>query len=768
MGGASWIIGELTWHTPNFGWVQSLALAAGVVAVVFAYSAGLHRQQHGPPVRFGLLGLRLTAIICVFLALWHPSCVREESLQICPTLAIILDDSASMAEPLVDANGSDAEPQTRFSRAAGVLRNDLEPALHERHRLRLFDAEARDCDFDTLPSDADGPRSALTDTLLRVQRDLSDEPLAGIVLLSDGREVSDRPTAGGLEQLRTPIYAVQITSEADEGGVPDLAIQAVSANRRALVGNTVRVAVDCAVTGARGEVRTAVAIRDSEEVVARRVVQCEAGQDALRVQLEFIPQRPGEFTYTVDVDALPDERKLDDNRSTFPLTVRAKPLTVLYVDGVLRWEGKFLREALAEDPDITFVSTVRTARPGMDRGSQGLLLAEQLANVDVVVLGDVEAGFFSSSELSALRSWVLEGGGAVALTGGYHSFGPDGLGRTVLRDVLPIEFSADLNPQADRPFNLKLTEAGRQHPIFHLSGDPVRDAAFFHRLPALAGCSRVAGVKPGAEVLAVNPQAGVSGGGRELPVLVVQEVGAGRSMVFAVDTTWRWRMVVGGFTGDASFYPQFWGQLVRWIATGGDETTPRLLVTTDRHRYRVGQTIKVDIELLPLATSNDELTTTVAEGLPRYQVTAGVLGEEGHRVTVPLAELGGGRFRGALAARSHGRLDVQVRAVPMESSPSGDAGEELSAVATVNVDRPDLEALDTRPDPQWLAQTAQLSGGRCVSPEQIRAWADDLPAAPVQRTRLKASGAAGDRVLALLFLTLVCVEWILRRRSRLA
>lgn len=781
------ILGTITVQSPGFGWLESLALAAGIVAVVFAYTAGLRYRQHAPPARFGLLTLRLGAIVCAFMALWHPACQREETFALRPTLAIVLDDSSSMSQPAEGASQADREPVSRFDRAVAVLDARLRPVLNESHELRLFDAEARALDFDRLPATSEGPRSPLTDTLVRVQQDLRDRPLAGIVLLSDGRDVSDRPPTGTLEQLRVPVHAVEIAGDLAASGPPNLILQGVSTNRRALVGNTVRVGVDITAVGAaevpasgRGHT-VPVAILDGGETVARATIKWPADRTAVRVELDFTPRRAGEFTYAVQVGALPGETDLADNRQTFPLTVRAKPLTVVYVDGVLRWEGKFLREALATDPDINTVSTVRTAPPGADRGSQGLLLAEQLANVDVVMLGDVEAAFFSTSEISALRSWVTDSGGALVLTGGYRSFGSEGFGATVLRDILPIEFSADPNPQSEQPFGLKLTAAGREHPIFNLTGDGVRDAAFFHALPPLAGCSRIAGVKASAQVLAVNPQITAPDGSRGLPVLVTQEVGAGRTMVFAVDTTWRWRMVVGGFTGDSSFYPQFWGQLVRWMATDEEETPPRLIVSTDRYRYKVGQTIEVNIELASGAA--DASDASVAAGtepgrhIPhggRYRVTAAALTESGDRASIPLAELDAASFRGTLAARSPGRLDLLVRAESLDRPEAGvttfgeDEVQELSAVATVQVERPDLEALDPRPDPQWLAQVAQLSGGRCVRLDQIETWAAGLPADPVPATRLRTSGAAGDRILAAVFLALLCAEWILRRRSRLA
>ena len=189
------------------------------------------------------------------------------------------------------------------------------------------------------------------------------------------------------------------------------------------------------------------------------------------------------------------------------------------------------------------------------------MLPEALAKLDMVILGNVEATYFSAQEMDALRTWVTEKGVALLLTGGYNSFGPKGFGGSRLREILPVRFSAAANPQVDQPFPLSLTALGEESPIFDLTGNRLHDTAFYHKLPQLGGCSLIAGVKPGGQVLAVNEQLRDPASGGPLPVMVLQQVGLGRTMVFAVDTTWRWRTVVGGYTGDASFYQRFWGQI---------------------------------------------------------------------------------------------------------------------------------------------------------------------------------------------------------------
>jgi uncharacterized membrane protein len=747
------LLAALVFRPTEFGWLGSVALAVGVTGVIFAYTAGLRAQAHSPPARFGLLSLRLTGIVLLLATLLHPACIREQPQPERRVVAVVLDDSVSMAQP---AQAGDVQTPSRYAAARAVLEKQLAPALARNHRVELFDVEARALKPDALSSTPTTPESPLTDTLLRVQRQLHTAPLEAVVLLSDGAELTDTPPSGPLTELRVPVFPVEVCdAAAQRAGPPNLAIEAVSANQRVIVGNTARVTVDLAASGDVGRAPVTLSVLSGAQPVASTTLTWRPGDTRARAQLEFTPRRPGEFTYAVQVQPLSGETELSDNRATFPLAVRAKALTVLYLDGVLRWEGKYVREALSADADLNLVTLVRTVPAGTDRGSQGVLSAEQLARADVVILGDLEATFFSASEIEALRTWVLDRGGALVLTGGYHSFGAEGFGRTPLRDVLPVEFSSDPNPQIEQAFSFKLTQAGQQHPIFSLTGDPVRDAAFYNALPPLDGCTRIAAVKPGALVLAVDP--GVAGpqGTGGMPVMTLQRVGSGRTLVLSVDTTWRWRTVVGGFTGDSTFYQRFWSQLVRALVGYDDKLLRPLRVTTGATRVGLGDTLTVDVDL--------QLPTTTSQPAAPYRVSALALDEQGQQVHVPLTELGAGRYRGTLAARQAGRLDVQALAEPAD----GAGGASYSDATSVTVERPDREARDPRANPQWLGQVAQITGGRVLRPEDIAAWAQTLPADPLVTARAVDAGWRLDYWAGGLCLVALCAEWILRRLARL-
>src|SRR4029450_2299740 len=81
--------------------------------------------------------------------------------------------------------------------------------------------------------------------------------------------------------------------------------------------------------------------------------------------------------------------------------------------------------------------------------------------------------------------------------------------------------------------------------------------------PALAGAAALGAPRPGAQVLAVVQ---TPDGAR--PLVAVQRVGQGRSMLFTGEASWRWRMMLP--VADQS-YERFWRQAVRWLAQNAPE-----------------------------------------------------------------------------------------------------------------------------------------------------------------------------------------------------
>jgi uncharacterized membrane protein len=184
-----------------------------------------------------------------------------------------------------------------------------------------------------------------------------------------------------------------------------------------------------------------------------------------------------------------------------------------------------------------------------------------LSDYDVVILSDVGSntlllhpdtwllGRARPNRLATLRAWV-EGGGGLAMAGGYLSFqGLDGRARfrgTDVEAVLPCE----LDPWDDRvekPEGFVVSLVAPEHPIL---------AGLGGEWPLLLGYNRFR-LKTDATLLAAYG---------DDPILAVREAGAGRTLAWASDVGPHWCPEAFA-TWDG--YRLLWTQAIAWLAGAG-------------------------------------------------------------------------------------------------------------------------------------------------------------------------------------------------------
>ena len=252
-------------------------------------------------------------------------------------------------------------------------------------------------------------------------------------------------------------------------------------------------------------------------------------------------------------------------------------IRVLYIEGAIRPEYKFLRRALSIDPNVQLISLVRVQKdrffshgaidgkklPGLPRSD------EDFRMFDVIILGDLDSTYLTRDQMGKLRKFVKDGGGLLMI-GGRNSFGPGGYAGTDLEAALPVVVGKRSQPRDKAAFLPMLTASGRKRPILkglskYFPGPAsTRPAAKDVQLPDLRGCTTVVRAKPGAAVLAVHPTRRNKHG--RLVVLAVRDFGAGRSAAFTADSTWQWYLRLRGLRAKAP-YRLFWGQMIRWLAS---------------------------------------------------------------------------------------------------------------------------------------------------------------------------------------------------------
>ena len=632
----------------------------------------------------------------------------------------------------------------------------------------MFDITGRELDAGELPDEANAERTDIVRAMRSVAHRLRGRHAAGVLLISDGHDTTGRGDYLAVQQYPLPAYTLGFQWQPGVGSAPwDLVVASVDAPRRTLVHNSVPVKVLLRKEGGTALDFPVHIERAGTTLVAERV-QFDAEATEKLVNLSFTPAAPGDFVLTARVPALPNERSRTNNIAMFKLRVDVEPIRVLYVEGVLRAECKYLRERLSEDPDVDLVSFVRAANPdqalvtGVLAGSE-LINPQRLEKIDVVLLGDFEARMVDDQAYEALRAWVEAGGGLMVL-GGYYNLSERGLSRTALAEVLPVEPDTGGIEQIEAPFRFSLTAEGRRHPALTVTGDLARDARLWESLPELKGVVAVRRAKPGATVLARHPQANRHSAPEEgYVVLATQSFGKGTVAVLTADTTWRWSRLPRLMGRPDTLYVRFWSQMVRWLAhrdVASERTA--LTVSTDAPSYQRGQRVSVTVRRNPavMIPGEDAAQTSLA-------LTVDNPDGRSTRLT-PVSDVTdpnlwtasyfpdrGGRFR-VLAALTRAGTEDKTDLANQET-------EFIVAGSRIELEEPS-------PNTAVMQEIARLTGGvyaELNDEQATEALVNGLPTAGRITAKVRTSQVWNSPALFLVFLVLVSTEWTLRRRNQL-
>ena len=723
-----------------------LLIAAGAAFLVWTYHGIFQRSQRR--LTWWLLGLRSFGLLVLVLILARPTWTRETDMVDPPGhIAIILDNSRSMS---LAADSS----TTRYARARAAAAQ-LTDALQRGRKapadfIELFDISGTPLP-NGLPEQPQVERTDLGEALRRTTLHPRSRPLAGLVLISDGMDTTGRTNFQDWENTSVPIHGLGFP--AGEMSDLDLAVGKVQAPGRILVHNELRVEVPVIKTGKLGGAATVV-IKRGREMLASQKITLGEGETEQLVPLTFTPQQPGHFVLTAVVESAAGERFLGNNAVHFPVQVDKEPIRVLYLEGFLRWEYKYLKARLEDDPDIALVSVVRRISPELPegRGGKDRLTADRLKNIDVMILGDMEASFLSRPEYDAIVRWLDDKNHSLLVLGGYRSFGPEGLRTTPLADVLPVVFATKPPLEDEQAFQMQLTDKGQGHPIFMLARDRIKNGELWKEAPPLQGLHVLQGVKPAAEELAVHPRLQVDG--KPAVVLAVQRAGGGgQVMVLAADTTWHWARFARLLGQNDMLYARFWSQTLRFLAGRSlEDDRPLLSVSTDKASYEVGKRVNVTVVRRPRPDLN----------LAHARMNVEIVSPSGQPIALDLKADPGDPdvATGSYSPAVGGRFEITASLHAADKPLANQTAEFL-------VQGSDLEMSNAGTNPANLRALAQATGGVYLDIDHAQELADRIAPRERRTTRLLSTEYWNNPVLFGAFLLALTGEWFLRRRNHL-
>jgi uncharacterized membrane protein len=738
-----------------------VAAAAGLAGLIHS------RLQRAAPVMrswraWVIWGLQTLLAALLLVLLWQPAITVAELKPQQNIIAVLVDDSRSMA---ISEDGS-----TRQAQAVKALQNGVLASLSRSFQTRLYRVDDVPARIDSLKDlQPNAPSTRIGESLKQLTEETSDLPIGAIVLLSDGGDNTGGISADAISALRARHIPVHTVGFGRERAQHDVELDDAVVAPRALAESRLAARITFHQRGYAGAkvnltVRGTVG-NDSAgqgKLLASRTVTLGPDGNLQTETLMFDSGGAGARTLEIAAAPLAGEENIANNTLTRVVNVGSEPRRILYVEGEPRWEYKFIRQAEEDDRMVQIASIDRTSENKFYR--QGISDPKELADgfptrpedlfvYQGLIVGSVEAGYFTPGQQELIHQFVDRRGGGLLLLGGQFALADGGWNASNLVDLLPTAlptqpgtFHREGDPKSGTTHTTaELAPAGVDSIITRLVDDPAANSAKWKKLPYLMDYEDAGTPKPGAVVLAnmITPE------GRKLPLLTTENFGRGRTAIMATGGSWRWQM--SSPLGDTA-HDLFWQQLLRWLVSD----TPGHVAAS------------VPAQMLldnGAVTFTAEVRDQNYNPAPDARVEAHILGPSGVSALVEMTGVpdSPGQFQAAWSAPKSGAYLTEVTAQRADAK-TGTVKELGRDVLTFQRMDGVAENFHTEQNRDLLERLAAQTGGQYWKPADLGKLAADIPFSEAGVTMRETRDLWNLPLVFLVLLLLRFSEWWLRRK----
>ena len=764
-----------------------------VAAITFAVFLYRREQLVTPKRRITMIVLQTAVLLLLILVLMQPYAKIRTSKESKRSMIVMLDTSRSMAieDPRTAATDVEEAAKTlgkmklnapalgsddargmkeqlgstrRIDLARAALANEdmnLLDQLEESYDLRFFtfDSQLRSEDpratvippaeDDSQPAAlpvAEGISSQIGNAIEDAVDRFSGQPLAGAMVISDFAWVEGKDpvnVARRLKERRVPLYTVPVGLPAP----PDINVRGVIAPEVVFKGDRVPLRVKIESRGFAGKAvqlsfRVNEDEKESKQVTLKNGVQFE--------EFMFIPEaESGTLELSFEIKLQEGEITEVNNATSHRVRILDEKIKVLYVEGMPRWEFRYLRWVLLRDPRLQVQFLMTQGDPALAASSPlhiGRFPEDPKVALkyDLIILGDVSSSYFNTAQTQLIEKLVRERGGSLLMLAGSQG-APSTYRDTPIGDLLPINIGTGGTFYPGNNVSPEVTADGQKSLATSLSLSPDVSARIWRSVNYME-LPNLAGAKSGATVLLRLPKA--NDAEADYPLVAWHRYGTGKSLFVATEDLWRMRLEVGD-----RFHARFWGQTIQFL------TLSRLLgankqisIETDSNSYSSGDQIRI------FANRLTESFEPVDE--ESYEV---VLEEKDNPDSSTIIEMTAvedtpGLYAGSYLASKDGNYEIKAQLQDADKSNTAEF-----SVRTV-----DLEDQETAMQPEVARQAAEISGGRQLSLAGLGDFPGTLPEETLIANTVKIERELWDTPLwFILIAVLAGAEWFLRRKDNL-
>lgn len=721
------------------------------------------------------------------------------------------------------ANSGTEEVDAAIERLETMRRSDLAQVMLRDKPLKLIDTldDKGDVSLFSFAEDAEAvglaaatnfvaetlPVTRIASIAARTLNRFEKMPIGGVVVVTDGNNNAGKPLLELRESLKErdiPLFALGVGAEQPP---PDVSVARVSAPRTSFLDDTLNVSV---ALHRHGHIDTPVKVKivAGEDVLAEETV-APGGEAETVVDLSFLEEEAGERVYQVIAER--EDRKADElykkkieqgehagppieafddnNEKTLQVTILEDRIKTLCLDEFPRWESRYANMMLKRDKrvdlDTIFVASTKDGKLPVAEASEEQQKDKYPASRDglfayhIVILGDVDPEHFTTEQLEDLRDFVLERGGTlIAMAGPHHM--PSAYAGTPLADVLPLNRfgrSGQTNRLAfaDHPLAFKqgayqpgIESEALYEDVLQIGRNPDNTRELWDGLPRLSWLKEdVIESRSSDPMVQAKAMKGDTATG-SAPVAIKSYAGLGKTLYLGSDSFWRWR-----YRARWTYHHRFWGQVLLWSTmgrtTGAD---PNIKLMADRPVYAPEEPVVIKARLfdekeLPLSNAEAEIEVYRMGGgsTNDTEVSEFEAGALVKRLPLFHLENSGGEYRAEIRDLEKGVYRIVPKVNELDHLYAGGEGAQEPVEIMVNVrDLPTSEYVDLGLDKATLESLTP----NVLPFDQALDMLDDIEAIKNTET-IHDPIELWSRWWWLVALALIlCLEWLLRKRCKLA
>ncbi len=604
-----------------------------------------------------------------------------------------------------------------------------------------------------------GAETRIGDALRAALKETRGQPLAGIVIISDGRQNAGEDAVQAAQTYKArnvPIYSIgvgdpsepkdfEVTFEGPDVILPDDQSEGTAWIRY---------------KGYTGIDTIKVDMKDGDRVVDSVDAKLGKPGEKTPVPLHFKESKPGKYTYTIHIPEQQGELRTDNNTVTYNFQVVDKKVKVLFVEGqdLPRWEYRYLKNALRRDHttecDVLMATSDNTflweGPEGKSPLDQFPINKREISEYDVIIFGDVSPSLFTTDQFKLLQDFIREGGGFMMIAG--ERYAPSEYSQPPWLEILPVipQRAANQTPEGGLQdmFSVEPTAEGYKEPWMHLDPDEHANRDIWEHLPQLYWYYPVKKKKDLATVLATHP-VDKDETGAKMPLIVEMPYGSGKTLYIGVDSLWRWRRGVGD-----KYHYRFYNQAIRHLSMakrlGGQK---RFFLGTDRSLAAIGDKLVIN------ALVKDENLRESIE--PRTMVHGKKPNGENFSFDIKLLRDRSGNYEGDYIPEMQGDYTIWL-------TDSNQPDVHQSEVS-FKVEKPQLEFENPRLDEELLRNIAK-AGGEGGEYNGIETLNDVPPKIQPREEKIPRESTIDlwdNWGVLIIFTLMITAEWLLRKLGRM-